>query len=117
MKCDNLVQVILKTGWKDPIVSKNGKCVIDFRHPKIKPELPYAYFLSSVDFDEEKNILRTTIRTKVDDVKEAYLEPCCENGTNVCRPHVDMKNKIFSVEAVFSQKPIERFETLLTDLL
>jgi hypothetical protein len=118
MSCDQLVQIILKEGWKDPKLFEDEKrCVIDFRHPKIKPEEPVSYFLSSVDFDKEKNVLKATVRSKVDNYKEVYLEPCCENGENVCKPHVDMENKTFSVEATFSQKPIERFQTLLTDLL
>jgi len=94
-------------------------CVIDFRHPKIKKQIPIAYYTSSVKVTE--NGIETTIRGKVDRFKELWLDYCCEKEDNECvqkcRPHVNMEENILSVEANFTENPVEKFDRLLEELI
>jgi len=95
-------------------------CMIDFYHPRVKVKPPVAYFLSAVLYNKKRNTIETTVRSKVDDFKELYLDYCCETldgeCSQVCRPHVHMGNKIMSVEAIFHEKPLEKFDRLLEEL-
>jgi hypothetical protein len=117
--CDKLVELISKFKFQIiNILEDSEKCIIDFKHPKIELRFPYAYFLSSVSFNKKTGILITTIRSKVDTFKELFfLDYCCEDGSNVCRPHVDMEDKIFSVEAIFSKDVIKKFGRLLEEMI
>jgi len=116
--CDVIAEKIRKYGYIIHRKIEDGKhCVIDFRHPKIKPEFPMAYFVSSLRYDKERKCLRTTVRSKVDKYKELYLDYCCENGEMVCRPHVWMEERILSVDAYFCEKPLEKLERLLAEML
>jgi len=93
---------------------RDGKCLIDFRHPKVRVERPRGYFLSSVTY--RPNVLQTTIRSKVDNFKELYLDYCCEKEGMVCRPHVNMPEKILSVEATFRENSLKKFDRLLEEI-
>jgi len=90
---------------------------IDFKHPKMKVEEPAGYFLSSVEWDKKRNVLRTTVRTPVPTYKELYLDYCVEDGVMVCRPHFWSEKKIVSVQATFSKEPLDRFNRLLVEML
>jgi hypothetical protein len=92
------------------------KCIIDFKHPKIKVEPPVSYYLSSVALDKKDGSIETTVRSKVETFKELYLDYCCEDGLQVCRPHVNMEEKILSVEAKFWQNPRGKFDRLLDEM-
>ena len=86
-------------------------CMIDFYHPRVKVRPPVAYFLSAVLYNKKRNTIETTIRSKVDDFKELYLDYCCETLDGECsqvyRPHVHMGNKpilqgnVHSIHAIF----------------
>lgn len=119
MVCAKLAEMIRKGGFEDAKIRVDDEnlCVIDFRHPKIKPEMPYAYFMSSVKFDKKRNVLDATVRGKADGFKELYLDYCCEDGANVCKPHANFEEKIVSVEATFTREPLERFRQLLAEML
>jgi len=95
-------------------------CVVDFVHPKIRVEEPIAYYVSSVDFNKKAKSLHTTVRSKVDGFKELYLDYCCEKENNecvqVCRPHFQADKKIVSVEAVFLENSLKKFDRLLEEI-
>jgi len=95
-------------------------CIIDFRHPKIKPEPPVSYFTSAVQVNKKTNVLTATIRSKVEGFKELYLDYCCEreNGycNQRCRPHVNMNENVLSVEATFFENPLKKFDRLLEEM-
>ena len=119
--CKKLEQLIVKYGFEIRRSKEDeNSCLIDFIHPKVKPESPIGYFASSVYYDKKRNILTTTVRSKVEDYKEFHLEYCCEKENNeccqMCRPHVDMESKIFSIEATFHENPIEKFGRLLEEM-
>ena len=119
--CADLERIIKMHGFKvkstQPTI--NG-CIIDFYHPKIEIKPPVSYFLSSVVYDQNRNMLETTIRSKVDRFKELYLDYCCEseNGEclQMCRPHFHAEEKIVSVEATFYKNPIKKFDRLLEEM-
>jgi len=118
--CQELKNIIEKSKFVDAEIRKDDEeeCIIDFRHPLIEPEKPVAYFLSSVVYRKPANTLETTIRGKiVGTLKELYLEPCCEDGINVCRPHINVEDKIISVHAVFKKNPVERFKKILNEMI
>lgn len=118
MGCEEIENTIKKFNFK--ITNKtedNEKCIIDFKHPKVKVMKPVSYFLSSVEYKKDGSLLNTIVRSKVDDVKELYLDYCCENGEMACRPHIHMKESILSVDATFRQKPIEKFRNLLAEMI
>jgi hypothetical protein len=113
MECQQLKDIIKKNGF-DIVNVDEKRCIIDFKHPKIVLEPPVAYYLSSVVL---KDGVETIVRSKVEGGKELYLDYCCENGENVCRPHVHMGDKILSVEAKFHQNPMEKFNRLLQEMI
>ncbi len=98
------------------VVEDKEKCIVDFKHPKIVVMKPVSYFLSSVVYKKDGSFLNATIRNKVDDVKELYLDYCCENGEQVCRPHVHMGEKILSVEVKFRENPLGKFDRILEEM-
>ena len=115
--CSELEEIIRKCGFEVVNVFEDDKkCIIDFKHPKIKVERPVAYFLSSVFLNKEDGSIETTVRSRVDTFKELYLDYCCEDGEQKCRPHVNMEEKIFSVEARFRTKSGEKFKYLLNEM-
>lgn len=100
--CEQLQEIIRKNKYEVvKVYEEEGKCIIDFKHPKVKVEPPVAYYLSSVVLDT---------------FKELYLDYCCENSEQMCRPHVNMEEKILSVEARFWQNPKEKFSRLLDEM-
>ena len=99
------------------VIEDEERCIIDFRHPKVKVERPVTWYLSSVVLDKRDGSVEATVRSKVDAFKELYLDYCCEDGEQVCRPHVNMEDKILSVEAKFRQNPKEKFEMLLNEMM
>lgn len=121
-KCAEIKRILQLHGFKiTNEIEDAEKCIIDFRHPKVEVKKPVAYFLSSVAFTPAKNFLDTTIRSKVDDVKELYLDYCCEQVDSEyceqrCRPHVHMDEKILSVEAKFWQNPLKKFDRLIEEM-
>jgi len=118
--CSELMDVIAKNHFEILKVTEDEeKCVIDFRHPTLKYGiigLPPAYYNSSVYLNKNTGTLEVTVRRRVDGFKELYLEGCCENGINVCRPHVDMEEKTLSVEAKFHTNVKDRLNALLTEM-
>lgn len=117
VSCEQLKDVIKKNRYEVVNVVENGhKCIIDFKHPKVKLEPPVSYFLSSVALDKERNFIETTVRSKVETFKELYLDYCCEDSEWRCRPHVNMEEKILSVEATFHQNPKGKFDRLLDEM-
>jgi len=115
--CDRLREIIIRNGFEIWSTHEDSeKCGIDFRHPKIKVEPPVGYFLSSVVYYKDRDCLETTVRSKVTTFKELYLDYCCEDSNCVCRPHVNMEEKILSVEATFCEKPFEKFSRLLDEM-
>jgi len=92
-------------------------CIIDFRHPKVRVEVPVSWFLSSVSMNKRDGFIEVTVRSRLDRFKELYLDYCCENGTHVCRPHVDPEEMIISVEARFRERPVEKLRALLSEML
>jgi hypothetical protein len=117
MKCSELQEIIKKKGFEvTKVIEDEEKCIVDFKHPKIKVEPPVAYFLSSAVLNKKDNSIETTVRSKVEDYKELYLDYCCEGEEQVCRPHVSMEEKILSVEARFHKNPKEKFERLLDEI-
>lgn len=130
MNCEELKKVIEKHGFKvKNVFEEQQKCLIDFVHPKIEVEskvegfkgkfLP-SYFWSGVSFDKKRKFLNTTVRSKVEGFKELYLDYCCEKENDeciqLCRPHVNMQDKILSVEATFFKNPIKKFDRLLEEM-
>jgi hypothetical protein len=116
LTCREIQEIIRKNGYEIVNVQEGeGLCIVDFRHPKVKVQLPVAWYLSSVVLRGDGSI-ETTVRSKVEGVKELYLDYCCENGEHVCRPHVDMVTGILSVEAKFRQNPKEKFDSLLKEM-
>lgn len=115
--CEQLQEIIRKNKYEVVrVLEENQKCIIDFKHPKVKVEPPVSYYLSSVVLDKEKGNIEATVRSKVDTFKELYLDYCCEDSEQMCRPHVNMEDKILSVEAKFWQKPKEKFGRLLDEM-
>ena len=92
------------------------RIIIDFKHPLIKVGEPAGYYLSSVVWDKRRKVLETTVRAKVPTYKELYLDYCVENGEMVCRPHFWTEEKIVSVEATFSENPLDKFDRLLNEM-
>jgi len=118
LSCQELADLIRKRGYEIIRVQDEAdKCIIDFRHPKVKIERPVAYFLSSVALDKKDGHIETTVRSKVDTYKELYLDYCCEDSEMCCRPHVSMEEKILSVEAKFHKSPKKKFDQLISELL
>jgi len=121
MVCEKLKQLIERYGYKILNSTEDGnKCLIDFIHPEIEIKPPVAYYASSVLYDKKRKSLETTVRGKVERFKELYLDYCCEKEKGeclqVCRPHVNMEEKILSVEATFSENPFKKFGRLLEEL-
>lgn len=115
--CSQLQGVIRKNKYEVVATKEDEKsCIIDFKHPKVKVEPPVSYFLSSVALDKETGSIETTVRSKVDTFKELYLDYCCEDSEQMCRPHVNMEEKILSVEAKFWHNPKGKFERLLDEM-
>ena len=115
--CQQLHETIRKNRYEVVNVTEDEKyCIIDFKHPKVEVMPPVSYFLSSVVLDKKDNHIDVTVRSKVDTFKELYLDYCCEDGEQMCRPHVNMEEKILSVEAKFWQKPIEKLDRLLDEM-
>jgi hypothetical protein len=115
--CREIQEIIRKRGYEIVDVREDEeKCIVDFKHPKVKVEFPVAYYLSSVVLNKKDGSIETTVRSKVEGVKELYLDYCCEDGEQVCRPHVDMEAGILSVEAKFHQNPKEKFDSLLKEM-
>lgn len=117
ISCKELAEIIKTSHFKIIGIhtDNENECLIDFKHPKISG-FPYNYFASSVWFDKKNNVLITTVRGKAN-MKELYLDYCCENGEMVCRPHFDFENKVVSIEAKFHEEPIQKFKQLLTEML
>ena len=123
MMCDTLEKKIEEKGYivRNRVDDNGaGECVIDFQHPKVTTKGPAGWYLSGVRYRYKDGWLKTTVRSKVDDFKELYLEYCCEaedgECNQMCRPHVNMKDKIFSVEAGFHVDPLGKFGRLLEEL-
>jgi len=117
MNCEELKRAIERHGFEIRGISEDTeKCVIDFKHPKIEVKPPVAYFASAVQFNKKRNVLTTTVRSKVDGFKELYLDYCCENNEQMCRPHFHTDFKTISVEATFFENPIKKFDRLLEEL-
>lgn len=115
--CKQLQEIIRKNRYEVVNVTEDEKqCIIDFKHPKVKVAPPVSYFLSSVALDKKKGNIEATVRSKVDTFKELYLDYCCEDSEQMCRPHVNMEEKILSVEAKFWQNPKEKFDRLLDEM-
>ena len=116
--CGDLVGLIRRLGYEvRQVLDEGGRCVVDFRHPRVRVERPVSYFLSSAVLDKGDGSVEVTVRSRVDGVKELYLWYCCEDGVNVCRPHFDAENDIVSVEARFHKDAIKRLEALLSEML
>ncbi|RLI07197.1 hypothetical protein DRO24_03520 [Candidatus Bathyarchaeota archaeon] len=121
--CENLAEIIRKSRYKTWKVSDTPqKCVIHFLHPSVKPE--DVGLFSAVVYDKERNRLETTVRRRVKNYKELYLDYCCENSDMKCRPHIwiekedsEIKNVELSIEAKFTKKPLDSFKRLLDDML
>jgi len=125
--CEELKKLINKIGYDVLDQSEDeDECLIDFKHPKVgeeelKDPVESLYFLSSVLYNKKTGRIETTVRAKVPlEYKQLFLDYCCEKDDDgciqVCRPHVDMGNKIVSVEARFGEKPIEKFKRLLYEM-
>jgi len=115
--CQQLQEIIRRNKYQVVNVSEDAeKCIIDFKHPKVKVEPPVSYYLSSVALDKEKGNIEATVRSKVETFKELYLDYCCEDNEQMCRPHVNMEEKILSVEAKFWQNPKGKFDRLLDEM-
>ncbi len=115
--CEQLKEIIRKNRYQIVNVFEDEeKCIIDFKHPKVKVEPPVSYFLSSVALDKRDGSIETTVRSKVETFKELYLDYCCEDNEQRCRPHVNMEDKILSVEAKFWQNPKGKFDRLLDEM-
>jgi len=118
MSCRKLEDVVRRSGFIIiDTYEDEDTCRVDFRHPYIKPIPPYTYYISSAIMKKRDGSIRATVRSKVETFKELYLDYCCENGVFVCRPHVNMEEKILSVEAIFSEKPIDKLRSLLSEML
>jgi hypothetical protein len=115
--CRDLQDIIHKHGYQvvNKVEDVKG-CIIDFKHPRIEVRPPVNYFLSSVALNKEDGSIETTVRSKIKDYKELYLDYCCEDNTQVCRPHVLMDEKVLSVQAYFRENPKEKFERLLQEM-
>jgi hypothetical protein len=117
LTCREIQEIICERGYKVVDVREDEeRCIVDFRHPRVKVEFPVAYFLSSVVLNKKDGSIETTVRNKVEGVKELYLDYCCEDGIQMCRPHVNMEEKILSVEAKFQQNPKGKFDRLLDEM-
>lgn len=115
--CSELIEIIENNKYIiERVEEDDEKCIVDFRHPKIKVMQPVSYFLSSVFLDRKTGFIETTVRSKVDSFKELYLDYCCEDSKHVCRPHADMENGILSVEAKFKEDSLKKFSNLLDEL-
>lgn len=118
ISCQDLQNVIKRNRFQvTRVVEDGGRCIIDFKHPKVKVEPPVAYYLSSVALDKERGSIETTVRSRVETYKELYLDYCCEDSEWRCRPHVNMEDKILSVEATFYQNPKAKFDRLLGEMI
>ena len=74
MSCEEihnkLEEIIRRHGFIVGNKSEIGdNCIIDFRHPKIKPEPPVSYFTSAVQVNKKTNVLTTAIRSKIEGFK------------------------------------------------
>jgi len=117
LTCKQLQEIIQKNGFQVVNITEDEeKCIIDFKHPKVKVEYPATYYLSSVFLNKKEGNIETTVRSKVERFKELYLDYCCEDGLQVCRPHVNMEDGILSVEARFREIPKEKFNRLLDEM-
>jgi len=115
--CKEILNIIKRHNFiPENLQESEETCIIDFRHPKIEIQKPVAYFESAVQLNKKRNVLNTTIRSKVENIKELYLDYCCEDGEMVCRPHVNMEDNILSVEASFRINPIKKFDRLLEEM-
>jgi len=115
--CRELQDIIQKNRYEIiNVTDDKNRCIIDFRHPGVSIEPPVSYYLSSVSLNKDTGSLETTVRSKVEDFKELYLDYCCEDSRQMCRPHVNMTDRILSVEARFHRSPAEKFDRLLNEL-
>lgn len=117
-KCRTLADVIEKSRYKISYMYEDSdKCIIDFKHPNVEVKEPATYFLSSVFLNKKDNSIEATVRGKISRFKEFYGDYCCENNENMCRPHVNIEDKIFSVEVNFHENPVKKFTSLLQEML
>jgi hypothetical protein len=115
--CQQLQEIIRQNRYQVVnVVEDEEKCIIDFKHPKVKVEPPVSYYLSSVALKKKDGSIETTVRSKIETFKELYLDYCCEDSEQMCRPHVNMEEKILSVEAKFWQNPKGKFDRLLDEM-
>lgn len=123
--CDDVERTIKKHGYivrQRMEIPKDTKdqCVIDFVHPKVRVEEPVFYYVSSVHYNKPEKKIEVTVRSKVDDYKELFLDYCCESDKDGCyqrcRPHVNMKDKILSCSAIFHENPLKKFDRLLEEM-
>ena len=118
MECSEIENIVKRWGFELMGTSEtDDHCIIDFHHKKIKVGLPVSYFTSAASYNKKTGCINTTARAKVDEFKELYLDYCCEDGEQVCRPHVNMDEKIVSVEAHFCESPLVKFDRLLEELV
>jgi hypothetical protein len=120
--CDRLRGLVEKRGFEVTKVVEDGeKCIIDFRHPKVRVEKPVSYFLSSAVLNKKDGSITATVRSKVDAFKRLELDYCCEKEdgecVQVCKPHVWMEEKILSVEAHFKEDAMSKLGTLLSEMI
>ncbi|MEM4454761.1 MAG: hypothetical protein QXT28_08640 [Thermofilaceae archaeon] len=117
LSCKELSEMIRRLGYRVHRVHEDDNfCIIDFRHPKVRVEMPVPWFLSSVLMNKRDGSIKVTVRSRLDGFKELYLDYCCENGTNVCWPRVDPEEMIISVEATFRERPVEKLRALLSEI-
>ena len=117
MKCSEIENIVNRYGFNPTNrMETDDHCIVDFCHKKIKVGYPVSYFTSAASYNKRTGCINTTARAKVDEFKELYLDYCCEDGEQVCRPHVNMDEKIVSVEANFCEKPLGKFDRLLEEL-
>lgn len=119
--CDRLRDTIKLHRYKiGEVIEDEEKCLIDFRHPKIKVGEPVSYFASSVYYNKRTEHLNTTVRSKFERFREFYFDYCCEYEGGEClmqcRPHLNPDEEIFSVEATFMQTPLAKFDRLLEEM-
>ncbi len=117
LSCRELEDIIRRNRYQ--VIKKiedEEKCIIDFKHPRVEIEPPVSYYLSSVVLNKKDGSIEATVRSRVESFKELYLDYCCEDGEQRCRPHVNMKEKILSVEAKFWKNSIEKFNRLLDEM-
>jgi len=113
--CEQIQELIKKARYKVHYKSDYPeKCIVHFTHPSVKEE--DIGLFSGVYYDKTTGALETTVRRKVKTFGELYLDYCCEDEIQKCRPHVWMDEKVLSVEAKFEKDVLDRFVRLLRDM-